>query len=75
LRIRLGETPNRRRNCFESWYSSPIPTLAATDFIGNAKGLVWFPRFMLRTVIPAATLAEKCLAGPSKDFIKVDFFN
>jgi hypothetical protein len=73
LRIRLGETPNCRRNCFESWYSSPIPTLAATDFIVNAKGLVWFPRFTLRTVIPAATLAEKCLAGLSKNYFNCVF--
>jgi hypothetical protein len=72
LRIRLGETPNRRRNCFESWYSSPIPTLAATDFIVNAKGLVWFPRFTLRTY-PSGYAGGKVPGGPVKKLFQLCF--
>jgi hypothetical protein len=48
---------------------------SAANHSGYAKGLVWLPRFTLRTVIPAATLAEKWLAGLSKDFFNCVFFN
>jgi hypothetical protein len=45
---------------------------SAANHSGNAKGLVWFPRFTLRTY-PSGYAGGKVPGGPVKEFFQLCF--
>jgi hypothetical protein len=63
----------RRRPATVSGRSKRFDLSSAANHSGNAKGLVWFPRFTLRTY-PSGYAGGKVPGGPVKEFFQLCFF-